>query len=178
MGEYERELERVNKARADFEASQDEVERRKQDYFTAVRTLHEAGMPLREIATALGLSHQRVHQMVEEATGKHAGLRRKAARAAKQGGLALLVFLLGAAGAYTLGYETPLPNEKVAATDAPSPSRSDRDGHRGIRFKAPGMGTECAMAIFERYDRATGGRDVTYKIRPRCMIIEVRKRTS
>jgi len=35
----------------------------------AVRRLHLAGGSLREIAEALGLSHQRVHQIVEEADG-------------------------------------------------------------------------------------------------------------
>ncbi len=35
----------------------------------AVRRLHLAGGSLREIADALGLSHQRVHQIVEEAGG-------------------------------------------------------------------------------------------------------------
>ena len=112
---YERELERVRKSRAEFEASQDEVERRKQDYFTSVRTLHEAGMPLREIASALGLSHQRVHQMVEEATGKkHSALRRKIA---KQGGVALCLIVAAVAGFAALqptGTTTP-PSAGVAA---------------------------------------------------------------
>lgn len=35
----------------------------------AVRRLHLAGGSLREIAEALGLSHQRIHQIVEEAGG-------------------------------------------------------------------------------------------------------------
>lgn len=35
----------------------------------AVRRLHLAGGSLREIADALGLSHQRIHQIVEEAGG-------------------------------------------------------------------------------------------------------------
>lgn len=39
------------------------------DYHHAVRRLHLAGASLREIAEALEISHQRVHQMVEEAGG-------------------------------------------------------------------------------------------------------------
>ena len=38
------------------------------DYHHAVRRLHLAGAPLREVAQALGISHQRVQQMVQ-ATG-------------------------------------------------------------------------------------------------------------
>ncbi len=39
------------------------------DYHTAVRRLHLAGAPLREIADALSLSHQRVQQIVSGAGG-------------------------------------------------------------------------------------------------------------
>jgi hypothetical protein len=39
------------------------------DYHTAVRRLHLAGASLREIAQALGVSHQRVQQMVGAAGG-------------------------------------------------------------------------------------------------------------
>ena len=39
------------------------------DYHTAVRRLHLAGASLREIAEALGVSHQRVQQMVGSAGG-------------------------------------------------------------------------------------------------------------
>jgi IS30 family transposase len=45
-----------------------EVERQQQhakvDYHHTIRRLHAAGGSLREIAEALGLSHQRVHQIV------------------------------------------------------------------------------------------------------------------
>jgi hypothetical protein len=37
------------------------------DYHQAIRRLHVAGGSLREIAEALRMSHQRVHQIVEEA---------------------------------------------------------------------------------------------------------------
>jgi len=39
------------------------------DYNTAIRRLHLGGASLREIAEALGLSHQRVQQIVDEAGG-------------------------------------------------------------------------------------------------------------
>src|ERR1041384_17532 len=38
-------------------------------YHTAIRRLHLAGMPLRDIGTALSLSHQRVQQVVNAAGG-------------------------------------------------------------------------------------------------------------
>src|SRR5438094_7697015 len=39
------------------------------DYHHAIKKLHAAGGSLREIAEALELSHQRVHQIVEGPTG-------------------------------------------------------------------------------------------------------------
>jgi hypothetical protein len=39
------------------------------EYHTAIRRLHLAGASLREIAHALGISHQRVQQIVDEAGG-------------------------------------------------------------------------------------------------------------
>src|SRR5689334_4950684 len=41
----------------------------KADYHTAVRRLHLGGGSLREVAQALGLSHQRVQQIVSSAGG-------------------------------------------------------------------------------------------------------------
>jgi transposase-like protein len=46
-----------------------EAEVAKADYHRAIRRLHLAGASLREIADALDLSHQRVHQIVESAGG-------------------------------------------------------------------------------------------------------------
>ena len=47
--------------------SQHAAYRAKVDYHQAIRRLHAAGGSLREIAEALRLSHQRVHQIVDEA---------------------------------------------------------------------------------------------------------------
>jgi hypothetical protein len=47
--------------------SQHAAYRAKVAYHQAIRRLHAAGGSLREIAEALGLSHQRVHQIIDEA---------------------------------------------------------------------------------------------------------------
>src|SRR4051812_35096949 len=51
---------------------QRDAERARVDYHHEIRRLHAAGGSLREIADALGLSHQRVHQIVdaEESTAE------------------------------------------------------------------------------------------------------------
>jgi ATP-dependent Clp protease ATP-binding subunit ClpA len=47
-------------------AAQHEVDDARADYHHAVRRLHASGASMREIAEALGISHQRVHQIVDE----------------------------------------------------------------------------------------------------------------
>jgi hypothetical protein len=48
---------------------QHDVERARSDYHHTIRRLSASGASLREIADALGLSHQRVHQIVDAPTG-------------------------------------------------------------------------------------------------------------
>ena len=50
------------------------------DFHRAVRRLHLAGGSLREIADALGLSHQRIHQIVESAGGTRGWRKRRVPR--------------------------------------------------------------------------------------------------
>lgn len=50
--------------------AQHALERARADYGHAIRRLHAEGGSLREIAESLGLSHQRVHQLVEGDEGK------------------------------------------------------------------------------------------------------------
>src|SRR3954462_4808162 len=45
---------------------QRDAERATADYHHEIRRLHAAGGSLREIAESLGLSHQRVHQIVDD----------------------------------------------------------------------------------------------------------------
>lgn len=52
--------------------AQHELERARADYSHAIRRLHAEGGSLREIAESLGVSHQRVHQIVEGDEGRSA----------------------------------------------------------------------------------------------------------
>jgi predicted phage gp36 major capsid-like protein len=56
-------------AEADLIEAEHAAEVARAEFHRAVRRLHLAGASLREIATWLGLSHQRVHQIVESAGG-------------------------------------------------------------------------------------------------------------
>ena len=56
-------------AEADLVEAEHAAEVARAEFNRAVRRLHLAGGSLREIAVALGLSHQRVHQIVEAAGG-------------------------------------------------------------------------------------------------------------
>jgi hypothetical protein len=47
------------------------------DFHQAVRRLHLHGASLRELAAGLGLSHQRIHQIVESAGGSRRWVRRR-----------------------------------------------------------------------------------------------------
>jgi ATP-dependent Clp protease ATP-binding subunit ClpA len=66
----------ARQARDRLIAAQHEVDAARADYHHAIRRLCAAGGSMREIAEALGLSHQRVHQIVDEAPPLAVGRRR------------------------------------------------------------------------------------------------------
>jgi hypothetical protein len=70
LGEARQARERLIDAERDLEVARAEFHR-------AVRRLHLNGSSLRELAASLGLSHQRVHQIVEEAGGSRRWARAK-----------------------------------------------------------------------------------------------------
>jgi DNA-binding CsgD family transcriptional regulator len=74
-------LSRAEEARARLLELQHSAEVARVDYHHTIRQLHAAGGSLREIADALGLSHQRVHQIVEPVDGSSAGERGPSHRA-------------------------------------------------------------------------------------------------
>lgn len=65
MGLDEGLLRRAREAGSAAEDAQYRAELAKADYHHTVRLLHLAGATMREIADALGISHQRVHQIIE-----------------------------------------------------------------------------------------------------------------
>jgi ClpX C4-type zinc finger len=73
LGEARRAQERLIDAERDAEVARAE-------FYRAVRRLHLHGSSLRELAGALGLSHQRVHQIVESAGGSRRWGRRREPR--------------------------------------------------------------------------------------------------
>jgi hypothetical protein len=62
-------LKKAKSEGARFVAAEREATLARGDYHTAVRRLHLGGASLREVAQALGLSHQRVQQIVSGAGG-------------------------------------------------------------------------------------------------------------
>lgn len=62
-------LQRAREARQRLAGLEGEVGHARVDYHQSIRSLHAAGGSLREVAEALGLSHQRVHQIVEGEAG-------------------------------------------------------------------------------------------------------------
>ncbi len=69
MGLDERLLSRAREAGARLAEAEHQVVLSRGAYHAAVRRLHLAGAPLRDIADALSLSHQRVQQIVRSAGG-------------------------------------------------------------------------------------------------------------
>jgi ATP-dependent Clp protease ATP-binding subunit ClpA len=59
-------LGKAKQARDRLIAAQREQDDARADYHHAIRRLHASGSSMREIAEALGISHQRVHQIVDE----------------------------------------------------------------------------------------------------------------
>jgi hypothetical protein len=153
-------LDAVKKARAEFEVRQDEVQVAKDAYYRAVRRLHESGMPLREVADALGLSHQRVHQMIAESQDvRKARLARRARRAAGAAG-ALLIAVGLVVGAWVwFGFDgddvRPRSTASERLAESPAPQHERVDLH--TRF-------EELQRVHRRLSRAIEGDDVVIEV--------------
>jgi hypothetical protein len=94
----------IKRLRDEYESSLDEAEAKRAEFHRAIKKLNLSGVPLRTIAEALGLSHQRVHQIVTgEAPPKKRGHGRKALGA----GAALLLLSASIGMGYMLWPGSP-----------------------------------------------------------------------
>jgi predicted transcriptional regulator len=95
-------LEQVKKLREEYERALDAAESRRVAYHEAVLDLYRSGTPLREIAKELGLSHQRVHQIVSGEPPRRRSLDRTV------GGIAgVLVLIAATFGALRIAHAPP-----------------------------------------------------------------------
>lgn len=146
-------LEAVRKARADYEAQQDAVQEARDRYYATVRALNAAGMPLREVADALGLSHQRVHQMVGEAESAN---RRRIRKAARAGGVGIIVALMVSGVAYMLRSPdaaiTPTRRPTAVASKVEQEHSKTENARRRVRFEIVcAEGRECHKGVSTVY---------------------------
>jgi hypothetical protein len=132
-------LEQAKKLREEYERALDAAESRRTAYHQAVLDLHRSGTPLREIAKELGLSHQRVHQMVSGDAPRPRKLSRAAGGIA---GVGLLVTVAATFGALWLANAAPFGSDtgKVVVVQhvlRPRPSLVALRSFGGIR-RPPG----------------------------------------
>ena len=150
-------LERIRQRRDDYESAMDEAERLRDEYHREIVKLHRSGMSLREIAEGLGMSHQRVHQIVspheERASGRK--VRRGAAGAA---GLVVILLLLAGVVLPRSGevpppraVPTPAPQSRSAASPDCITRATDRSP---LRFIAEA--NRCARSGVVILDPQTG----------------------
>jgi len=136
-------LEQVKKLREEYERALDAAESRRVAYHQAVLDLYHSGTPLREIAKELGLSHQRVHQIV---SGEPPPRDRKVGRAA--GGIGAALLLVAATfGALRLAHAPPFTQ---SVTAAPAVTYHTEGPAAPVRRPAgPQQGRSVSIALFK-----------------------------
>lgn len=85
-------FEPIRRLRDEYESALDQAERVRDEYHRQIVKLHRSGMSLREIAEGLGISHQRVHQIVSP---HEEGSRPRTRRGAAMGAVGALVLVIG-----------------------------------------------------------------------------------
>lgn len=110
-------LEQIRELRDAYELALDDAERLRDEYHREIVKLHRSGMSLREIAEGLGISHQRVHQIVSPLKEKPRS--RRTQRATAGGAVAALVLITGGALLVSRGTPEPVPSAS-APVDEPT----------------------------------------------------------
>ena len=108
-------IEQVKRLREEYERALDAAESRRSAYHEAVLELYRGGTPLREIAKELGLSHQRVHQIVSGEPPR----RSKLPRAARGAVGVVLVLAAATFGALRLAHVSPFASGTAVQVSIP-----------------------------------------------------------
>ncbi len=103
-------IEEIRRLRDEYETALDEAEARRSAYHQAIRKVYMSGVPLREIAEQIGISHQRVHQIV----GEEPPDRKRKRRAI--GAASILILLVGGALSWTVIDRVGQSHTRVLAT--------------------------------------------------------------
>ncbi len=126
-------LERIRERRDEYESAMDDAERIRDEYHREIVKLHRSGMSLREIAEGLGISHQRVHQIVSPLE-ERSSARRGRGKAVGAAGVAIAVLVT--AGILLTRSNEPVTHPSSAA--APEPTESQRPAVMSCSFGPPG----------------------------------------
>lgn len=118
-------IEQVKKLREEYERALDAAESRRSAYHEAVLELYQGGTPLREIAKELGLSHQRVHQIV---SGEPPPRNTKLPRAAGGAAATVLVLAVATFGGLRLAHAPPFARRGTVPFTSPRVSVAFRHG--------------------------------------------------
>lgn len=150
-------LERIRRLRDSYESALDDAERIRDECHREIVKLHRSGMSLREIAEGLGISHQRVHQIVSPHEEKP---RSRARRAAAGGTVAALVLIVGTAIMLSRGTPKPPPARTTPSTEPPIGTCAVGTGS-GSTFATITLAAACSQRLTEAgavivLDPATG----------------------
>ncbi|SRR5581483_8224582 len=142
-------LRRIQELRDAYESALDDAERLRDEYHREIVKLHRSGASLRDIADGLGISHQRVHQIV----APHETLRsRKSRRAAAGGAIAALALIVGIGSAALMsgGRINPPPAYRANPSTQPTTRTDTMSGFCAVAdslgsstFTPPSLAAKC-----------------------------------
>jgi len=142
-------LKRIQELRDAYESALDDAERLRDEYHREIVKLHRSGVSLREIADGLGISHQRVHQIVAPLETPRS---RKPRRVAAGGAIAVLALIVGIGSAVLISgvrlnpladRATPSADPAADTTDAMSGFCAVADLLGNSKFTASSLVAGC-----------------------------------
>jgi hypothetical protein len=154
-------FDRMRQLRDEYEAALDEAELLRAKYHREVVKLYRSGVSLREIAEHLGVSHQRVHQIVGVAEP------RRGSRRGVTGAIGALLVLAIVAGLFMARSSDPSKEEHggtwaestgvlvtIAPADRPLPGCDDQQAPTGTPGAAQDLegrsgGSSCADIVVD-----------------------------